>query len=375
MSALYLHIPFCRSKCHYCSFTSSAGCSDLYVPYVAAMKQELSTIAGQGNLPPLTSIFIGGGTPTVLPVELLADLVDFCRGQFALAPDIEVTVEANPGTIDVHTLKVLADARANRLSLGVQSFAERDLKVLGRIHSADQARAALMAAREAGFTNVNLDLMCGLPGQSVAGWQQTLDCALALSPEHLSVYQLTVEVETPFAALLDHGLLLLPSEEESIEMDRRTVQSCRDAGLFQYEISNYARPGFACRHNINYWENGEYLAAGVAAVSYVAGVREKRTEDIHQYLEKVSAGLPVVVESEALSPAASFRETVIMGLRMIRGVDLDRLRRRYGREISEYYGQTLRRLCDLGLVELSDSYLRLSERGRSLANQVMAELV
>lgn len=374
MSALYIHVPFCRSKCHYCSFSSSAGCSELFVPYVAALKKELSYIAID-NLPPLQSIFIGGGTPTILPSHLLTGIVDFCRKLFPVSPDIEFSVEANPGTVTEGSLQLLARAGVNRLSLGVQSFDDRDLKNLGRIHSAGEACAAVRAARNAGFANLNLDLMCGLPGQTVTSWQQTLDRALALQPEHLSVYQLTVEPETPFAELLHSGRLSLPAEEEIIEMDSRTVQSCRDAGLIQYEISNYARPGFECRHNINYWENGEYLAAGVSAVSCLDGTREKRTADIRDYIGKMAAGLPVVVEKECLAAEASFRETVIMGLRMVRGVCRDSLRRRYGSDVAEYYGPILEKLCNLGLVELTATHLRLTERGRPLANLIMAELV
>ena len=374
MSALYLHVPFCRSKCHYCSFSSSAGCSDLFIPYVAALKKELSSIATD-NLPPLQSIFIGGGTPTILPSDLLTGILDSCRKLFSMAAVTEVSVEANPGTVGEGYLRALALAGVNRLSMGVQSFVDRDLKNLGRIHSADEACAAVRTARKAGFANINLDLMCGLPGQTVSSWQQTLDRALALQPEHLSVYQLTVEPETPFAELLHSGRLSLPAEEEVIEMDRRTEQSCGDAGLIRYEISNYARPGLECRHNVNYWENGEYLAAGASAVSYRDGVREKRIADIRDYIGKMMASLSVVEESERLSPDASFRETVIMGLRMVRGVSRDNLRRRYGRDVDEYYGQTLGKLRDLGMVELTVTHLRLTRRGRPLANMIMADLV
>jgi len=374
MSALYLHIPFCRSKCYYCSFSSSAGCSDLFVPYANALKKELSSIA-TNDLSPLQSIFVGGGTPTILPPDLLTGIVDFCRKLFPVAPDIEISVEANPGTVEKSSLQALVRAGVNRLSLGVQSFDNRDLKNLGRIHSAGEAGSAVRDARNAGFANINLDLMCGLPGQTVSSWQQTLDRALAIQPEHLSVYQLTVESETPFAESLRSGRLHLPAEEDIIEMDRRTMQSCRDAGLIQYEISNYARPGLECRHNVNYWENGEYLAAGVSAVSFLKGVREKRTADIRDYVGKMAAGLPVVVESESLTNEASFRETVIMGLRMVRGVCRDSLRRRYGRDVTEYYGAILEKLCNLGMLELTATHLRLTERGRSLANMVMAELV
>lgn len=374
MSTLYLHVPFCRSKCHYCSFSSSAGCGELYVPYGTAIKNELSSI-DMGELPSLESIFIGGGTPTILPTDLLSGMVDHCRQLFHVTSAVEISVEANPGTVDEGSLRSLADVGVNRLSLGIQSFDDGDLKTLGRVHTAEEANAAVRAARRAGFTNLNLDLMYGLPRQTAVSWQETLDRALALGSEHLSVYQLTVEPETPFADLLHRGRLALPDEEEVFEMDVRTAQSCRAAGLTHYEISNYSRPGFECRHNVNYWENGEYYACGASAVSCVGGVREKRTSNIRQYIEQVTAGLPVIVERERLSAEASFRETVIMGLRLVRGVCRDSLRRRYGRDVQEYYGPILAKLLNLGLVELTDTHLRLSESGMPLANRIMAELV
>lgn len=374
MSALYIHVPFCRTKCRYCAFSSSAGCSELMAPYVAALKKELSSLAG-ASLPTLQSIFIGGGTPTMLPPELLGTILDHCRRLFTMSPAVEISVEANPGTVDEPSLRLLAAAGVNRLSLGIQSFADRELQLLGRSHSAAEAEKTVAAARTAGFANLNLDLMCGLPSQSCASWQETLDRALSLGPEHLSVYQLTVEEGTPLDELLHRGRLTLPEEEEIVEMDRQTARACRRAGLVHYEIANYARPGFFCRHNLNYWENGEYLACGASAVSCLGGVREKRTADIRDYIDRVAAGLPVVVERECLPAEASFRETVIMGLRLVRGVSRAGLRRRYGRDVEEYYGQTLARLRQLGLVELTASHLRLSEKGRPLANRVMAELV
>ncbi len=372
MSSLYLHVPFCRSKCHYCSFTSIAGCEGLYRSYSAALKKELSSVVIPA---PLKTIFIGGGTPTILPTELLIKILDQCSQVFRIAAGAEISVEANPGTVDEDSLQALVSAGVNRLSLGTQSLDDRDLKILGRIHTAGETRAAVRAARRAGIMNLNLDLMCGLPGQTVASWQKTLDQALSLQPDHLSVYQLTIEDDTPFAEMMKSGRLALPNEETVIEMDLRTIASCRTAGIEQYEISNYARPGFECRHNINYWENREYIACGAAAVSYVGGVREKRIGNVHEYIERISSGLPVIEESERLSLEAAFRETVIMGLRLIRGVRRDSLRRRYGKDVDEYYGHTLENLLNQGLVKLTITHLHLTERGRLLANQVMADLV
>ncbi|KJS00076.1 MAG: hypothetical protein VR65_14300 [Desulfobulbaceae bacterium BRH_c16a] len=375
MTALYLHIPFCRTKCHYCSFSSRAGCSELYTPYIHALKKELTQVAGMGPHPPLQSLFIGGGTPSILPCSLLTGIVDHCREQFAMMPDIEISVETNPGTVDERYLQALYRAGVNRLSLGVQSFADPELKILGRSHTAEEAAGAFQAARNAGFTNVNLDLMCGLPGQTPLSWKKSLDLALSLQPEHLSVYQLSIEPGTQFADLLKNKKMELPEEEDILLMDRQTQRGCLAAGMQHYEISNYCLAGYECRHNVNYWLNEDYLACGVAAVSFRKGVREKRITDAREYIRRMDAGISVVEERECLSAEASFRETMIMGLRLIRGVCRETLVQRYGRDPVQYYGPVLDKLVHLGLVELTDTHLRLTGTGRPLANQVMAELV
>lgn len=375
MTALYLHIPFCRSKCHYCSFSSCAGESDLYALYVAALKQELSHVAGLAPPLPLESLFIGGGTPSILPCDLLTGILDHCRKLFAMTPGIEISVETNPGTVDEGYLQELFKAGVNRLSLGVQSFNDRELKNLGRVHNAEEPILAVQAARNAGFTNINLDLMCGLPGQTAFSWCESLGKALSLQPEHLSVYQLSIEAGTRFAGLFASGKIELPVEDDILEFDRLTTEGCRAAGMHHYEISNYSLTGYECRHNVNYWLNEEYLACGASAVSYRNGVREKRIAGGREYIRRLEAGLPVVEESECLSAEASFRETVIMGLRLVRGVCRETLRQRFGRDLVQYYGPALEKLLNLRLVELTDTHLRLTDRGRPLANQVMAELV
>ncbi|EKD35677.1 MAG: hypothetical protein ACD_75C01820G0002 [uncultured bacterium] len=375
MTALYLHIPFCRSKCHYCSFSSCAGESDLYGPYVAALKKEIAHVAGPAPLLPLQSLFIGGGTPSILPCTLLTGIVAHCRALFAMTPTIEISVETNPGTVDEGYLRELFRAGVNRLSLGVQSFNDRELRNLGRVHTAEEAILAVQAARNAGFTNINMDLMCGLPGQNALSWRQSLTTALSLQPEHLSVYQLSIEPGTTFADLVDRGKIELPGEDEILEFDHLTAEGCRAAGMHHYEISNYSLTGYECRHNVNYWLNEEYLACGASAVSYRDGVREKRIAGGREYIRRLEAGLQVVVESERLPAEAAFRETVIMGLRLVRGVCCETLRQRYGRDIVQYYGPVLEKLLHLRLVELTGTHLRLTDRGRPLANQVMAELV
>jgi oxygen-independent coproporphyrinogen-3 oxidase len=230
-------------------------------------------------------------------------------------------------------------------------------------------------ARAAGFDNISLDLMYGLPGQNHQSWRQTLEQALSLTPNHLSLYELTVEQGTPYHLQLRQGLLELPDEEEIAVMDQITASLCHEAGLAYYEISNYARSGYECRHNINYWQNGPYLALGAGAFGCVQGRRQQRISDPLRYCELIESGQSVIVEEECLEQAASFRETVIMGLRMHCGVSREGLRRRYHMDVDACYGEPLLRLLEQGLVEMSADHLRLTTRGRIFANQVMAELV
>jgi len=373
MAALYIHIPFCLKKCSYCSFGSYVANEPLYTQYVMALVKEISALS---PIPlSIESIFIGGGTPTCLPVKQLAGLVDLCKRLFDVDNEAEISVEANPGTVDSRYLDTLLGAGVNRMSFGVQSFDDGELAILGRVHSAKDAEKVFESARCAGFSNLNLDLMYGLPGQNSASWQRTLTTAYSLKPEHLSLYQLTVEEGTPYDDLVNSGEIVLPAEEEVLKMDAVTAELSGQKGYLQYEISNFSLPGYQCRHNINYWCNDEYYAAGASAVSYINGCREKRVGSPVAYIKAVTENLPVIVERETLGLEESFRETVIMGLRMMRGVSLAALSERYGLEPADYYGRTLEKLIDLGLVELGKEYLRISAKGRLLSNYVMAELV
>ena len=263
---LYLHIPFCRSRCAYCSFNSYA-CQAPPAAYLAALAGQIRYWADQQwcRERRFASLFIGGGTPTIYEGGELAGLLRLCRESFNFREDPEITVEANPNTVTAQALTVLRRAGVNRLSLGVQAFSDRLLVGLGRSHTMAEAHAAIEAARQAGFANINLDLMYGLPGQSAADWRDTLTRALACGPEHLACYELTIEEGTSFARLVERGELILPGEEEALAMAERTHVLLAQAGLHRYEISNYAKPGRECRHNLNYWRNGSYLGLGAGA--------------------------------------------------------------------------------------------------------------
>jgi oxygen-independent coproporphyrinogen III oxidase len=375
VSALYLHIPFCLSKCPYCSFVSYPDLLEYMPRYVQALKKELAGIADAGVESALTSIFFGGGTPTVLKCELLLDLLAFCHDVLPIADVVEISVEANPGTVDRDCLARLRQAGVNRISFGIQTLIDRELKELGRRYSGEQAKRAIDDARGAGFDNISADLMYGIPGQSLDSWRQNLEQILSLRPEHLSCYQLSIDEGTPFGLLHTSGNLQLADEEEIEGMDLLTVELCRTAGLNQYEIANFAVPGRECRHNINYWRNGGYYAAGAGAVSCVEGRRARREADPRIYCRRIEETGMAIVDIEFLEKEASFRESVVMGLRMNEGVSRSALFDRYGLDITVYYGETLGLLQGNGLVELTPTHLRLSARGRRLANSVMAELV
>jgi oxygen-independent coproporphyrinogen-3 oxidase len=379
MASLYIHIPFCLSKCHYCAFDSCVAGEDIYRQYSGALTSELAHLVKrtieQNIDTELNTLFIGGGTPTCLPRELLQGIIQNVFALFKMAPNVEISVEANPGTVDVQYLEMLLETGVNRLSLGVQSFNNLELERVGRIHDEKGACSAIEAARTAGFDNINLDLMYGLPGQTPQSWRDSLEKGLSFVPEHLSLYQLTVEPDTLFNSLYENNTLRHPSEQEIFQMDKITKELCTSAGLHQYEISNYAFEGKECRHNINYWLNNDYLAAGTSAVSCLDGLRERRIADPIEYIRLINRNKSVVIEKECLSREASFRESVIMGLRMVQGVSRKALFERYSLDPKEYYGSTLNKLIEGGFLELTETHLRMTEKGWPLSNQIMSELV
>lgn len=375
---LYLHIPFCLRKCPYCSFVSGPVDRDLMHRYARALQSRIRRMANpewtEGRQ--ITTLFFGGGTPSILPAAVLADILRECRKYFALTgKDTECSIEVNPATINKADLQELVRCGFNRISLGVQSFDDTELQQLGRPHNAADAEAVLQNARRAGFDNISIDLMYGLPGQTVSDWRRSLETALEFRPEHLSMYELTIEEGTPYAQLQDQGKLILPAENEVLKMMDLTAELTGRAGFHRYEISNYARPGRECRHNINYWRNGSYLGLGAAAVSFLGGRRYSAVADTAAYCARVEAGREPWSEVEELGREPGFRETVIMGLRMTRGVVLSDLEQRFGLDPVSYYGRTLQMLEENGLLVREGNSLRLTDRGLNLANRVMAELV
>lgn len=321
------------------------------------------------------TIFFGGGTPSLLPPTYISQILHTCRSTLHCAAVAEISIEVNPGTIDAFSLRILQQAGCNRLSLGVQSFLDQELKRLGRVHSAQDAVTAVLEARRAGFTNISLDLMYGLPGQRLANWRLSLEKALSLTPEHLSLYELTPEEPSPLYQELASATLTLPHEDEVLAMMDCTAQLIADSPLVRYEISNYARPGHMCRHNINYWQNGSYLGLGPGAVSTLHGRRYRIPPGLTRYQRLACTQTTPWLVEEQLDVEQSFRESVIMGLRMLKGVSAGALFARYQLDLFSYYGTVLDRLLSQGLLCWQGEYLALTEQGLPLANQVMAELV
>ena len=377
---LYLHVPFCLKKCPYCSFYSLAGRTDLHHRYAQAISTQLLSFTEEyrDQQRPLTSIFFGGGTPTLLPPETLSRLLAECLAQFPCVDGAEISIEVNPATVDAAGLHVLRRAGFNRLSIGVQSLNDVELRQLGRPHTVADAVQTVQMACAAGFDNINLDLMYGLPGQNLHAWQDTLDHAVELQPEHLSIYELTIEPDTPFAQQQEQGRFFLPDEDTVLLMLEKTQQALKQAGFDRYEISNYAKPRYQCRHNINYWQNGEYIGLGAGAVAFLNGTRYTAIADADQFCERLeclSNGQDVWAEKEQLDREAAFRETVITGLRMIAGVSLVELTDRFDMKAEIYYSETLHRVIRQGLLHIVQDRLQLTPQGMLLANTVMAELV
>jgi oxygen-independent coproporphyrinogen-3 oxidase len=391
--SLYLHIPFCHVKCHYCDFTSYAGVLRLREPFVAALRDEIAWAGKQarrvdGEKRRCRTIFFGGGTPSLLTAEQVESLLAATREAFAVDADAEVSLEANPGTLEYGHLDELRAVGVNRLSMGAQSFDAGLLRWMGRIHSPEDVERAFGAARAAGFENINLDFMYALPGQSLETWVTTLERALALEPDHLSLYSLIVEEHTPLHRWVGEGKVALPDEDLAADMYEHARSRLHEAGYVHYEISNWARAGRECAHNLTYWRNLPYIGLGAGAHSWYGGRRFMEAKSLREYSARVKAtgaspgggagdALPAaaIVEEEAISRDLEMAETVMLGLRLMSGVDLLDFERRYSQSLESVFGERLRTARAAGLVETTAGRLRLTEQGTLLGNEVFAALL
>ncbi len=379
--AIYVHVPFCARHCAYCDFNTyvEKSQSALVVATVEAICRDIAQTgreqAALGETRPVPTVFFGGGTPTFLSGAQLAQILDAVRAAFAVMPDAEISSEANPGSSDAAKFDAMHAAGFNRLSIGVQSFDDNLLVALDRFHTSGEAESAFQMARAAGFANLNLDLMFGLPKQTPRLWQASLERALALEPEHLSLYALTLEPGTRFERLDAGGKLDLPDEDTELAMYERSIALLTQAGYEHYEVSNFARPGFRSRHNQIYWRNEEYLGFGPGAVSYLDGRRWKRERLPVRYAEKIATGADLTVESECLDADAALGETMMLGLRLRDGLPLARIRERFGLDPLVHFAPQIARLSSQGLLTLEGETLCLTRSGLLLANTALAEFL
>jgi oxygen-independent coproporphyrinogen-3 oxidase len=376
---LYLHIPFCLSKCEYCAFNSQELLDSDLNEYAALLLEEMrllpaATIPGKQ----LDSIYFGGGTPSLLPPEQAALVIRLAADLFGLSPDAEITLEANPGTIDQARLAAFRTSGVNRLSLGVQSFDDTFLRSLGRAHNAEQAFKAYKDARRAGFKNIGIDLMHSLPSQNIIQWQNDLKRAIQLSPEHLSIYGLTVEEGTPFYRRYPYNSPEMPDDDLSADMFEMADDLLTASGYEHYEIANYARPGYRSRHNSGYWQRDGNLGLGVGAHSLFKdgnGVRTSNVNTLDNYREAVTAGRLPRLDSQRLSQDEAMEEYMFLRLRMADGISLDEFEQEFGRPCRGVYGKVIDELVSFDLLLSHKTDLRLTKRGMLLSNQVFTRFL
>lgn len=364
---LYVHVPFCARKCAYCDFASFAGREqdmDAYVDAVLREAEERSSIDAA-----VATLYIGGGTPSLLPPVLMARLLRGLRSCFSFLPDAECSCECNPGTVTEGFLSVLREGGVNRLSFGAQAAQPRLLSLLGRIHRWEQVQESVEMAKRAGFQNINLDLMLGLPTQTMEDMRETLSEALALNPNHLSCYGLIVEEGTKMYRMVESGAWTLPDEDTEREMYELCRVTLARHGFQQYEISNFALPGFPCRHNVDCWKRKEYLGLGSAACGFLGSVRYQNPPDLSDYL----AGKPR--EETTVSPDEAKFESIMLGLRMTEGVSDEAFRQMHGVSITEAFGLKLEKPLHQGLVVWQDGFLCLTRKGMDVQNSVLVELL
>lgn len=370
-AAVYIHIPFCRSKCGYCDFASFASLEHLYVDYVKALMQEIDTT------PPLTAktIYLGGGTPSLLPVEMTAALTDAAKKKFRVQNGVEITIEANPSTITTGDLKALRDIGINRLSIGIQSFNEGTLKILGRGYSHREAAESLESALKAGFNNVSIDIMTGVPGQTEASMINDLEMAVGFSPEHLSVYQLTLQENSPMHEMLKKRSLEMPGDDVQAALYEASIEFLDDNGYLHYEVSNFARPGMECLHNLAYWLGEDYLGLGSGAHSFLNGRRFANPEEPEKYIGYISNGAKQTVEDNA-GAKDELINYLLMRLRLVgRKIEFAEINRRFGLDFQSRYRQPLEKLDSTKLLELTDSGFGLTRRGLLFLNNILLEFI
>jgi len=370
---LYLHIPYCLHKCGYCDFNSHPENQEESIRYVEALLKEIRAYSSKKYTVP--TVFFGGGTPTILPPSQLKQILDTVQQSFNLTPDCEITIEANPATLKSKALQEIRTAGYNRISIGVQSFDEKELILLERVHTEEEIHSTIQQARSAKFENLSMDLMFALPDQTVEKWCSHLKQAIDKKPDHLSTYNLTIEPTTAFFKLHKRGKLCLPHEDIQLEMYKTTIQTLENAGYQQYEISNFSKPGMESRHNINYWNNGEYLGMGAGASSYLNGERFKNTNLPSNYIREIGAKENAIETRERLEPMQAMGETLMLGLRLLKGIPIDIFENRFEVSFQKVYGKVIEPLLTQELITFNQNRIALSRKGLFLADSVILKFI
>ena len=371
MLGLYVHIPFCAAICNYCNFNRGLFDPELKTRYVDALIKEIGGLESFAA----DTLYFGGGTPSLLEPAEISRIIDACRAIVDLAPDAEITLEANPESVTTERLAAYRDAGVNRLSFGVQSFRNDELQRLSRLHDVNRARSALADARRAGFDNVSLDLMMWLPGQNIAQWLESVDGAIGESPDHISLYLLEVYPNAPLKEEMARARWSQAPDDDAAAMYIAAMERLEAAGYEQYEISNVARPGRHARHNLKYWTDGDWIGLGCGAHSTLSGVRWKNVPATEEYIGRVLRSESVAVDVRRLSAAERLGDALFTGLRLARGIDLDTIGARYNLDIWDRYGLELAPFMDEGLLLRDGPRVWLTRRGMLLAHEVMAVFV
>lgn len=372
---LYIHIPFCVKKCEYCDFLSWNAGEEERQQYVAALLSEIESYRECAKGYRVSTIFIGGGTPSVLLPKQMEDILQKIYEIFELERRPEITIEVNPGTVDEEKLQCYKENGVNRLSMGLQSVKDEKLRLLGRIHTYQEFAESYELARKVGFDNISIDLISSVPGQTLQEWKEELEIAAVQNPEHISVYQLIIEEGTPFYEKYAEHPELLPDEETSREIYLWTGRFLKEAGYEQYEISNYAKPGKESRHNLKYWERGDYLGLGLGAASMVRNIRMSNTKDMKTYLERCDKPKTMREDVQFLEEPRQMEEFMFLGLRKTRGVSKKEFRRIFGREMDMVYEKALHKCLENGMLLEHKDRIFLSEEGTLLSNMVLSEFL
>mgnify|MGYP001004450708 CR=1 FL=1 len=372
---LYIHIPFCKQKCFYCDFPSYPNMEDYWEPYIDALAQELILKAEEFKASYVETVFIGGGTPSLIPAAFISRILDTVYLHYNISPGCECTIECNPGTLTDEKLKIYKDSGVNRLSIGLQACQDEILKALGRIHTFEDFLTSVKLARKHGFYNINADIIFGIPNQTFEQWKETVKQIITLDLAHVSCYSLLIEEGTVYGNMKKEGTIKEAEDELDRKMYHYAVDRFNAAGLYQYEISNFAKPHLRCRHNMNYWRRGEYLGVGAGAHSHYNGRRFANTSNIALYIKGVNSRKLILSEDINLSREDRLEESIFLGLRLNDGIDISELSREFGTDLESRISKKLQKFVSQNLIERSGTVIRLTEKGMDFANAVIVELI